>query len=129
MENVFFSGIKELSLSEKLRLQDFASKYYEKIKRMIKNELRLKIHVKCHNVEGNKKKYSIHVQAIAPTRMFTSTRGVAWTLEKASHKAFLEIEHQIEHHMKIEGKKQIQKPSLVKNKVPTSRRKINRIKR
>ena len=44
-----------------------------------------------------KKKYSVHVKVIAPTRIFVSTKTSDWDLEKALHKSFRDVIREMQH--------------------------------
>ena len=97
MENIQIIGIKELDEMELEAVNRIASKGYEKIKRELKNDVSIAVHVKGHPKHGEKKKYGIHVKVIAPTRMFNSTKSVDWNLETALHGAFDDVVKMIRH--------------------------------
>lgn len=96
-EVIQFIGVHDLDTSEQLEVNKLATEYYEKLKRQIKNILGLKVHIKTHENEGNRKKFSIHLQTRSPTFTFESTKAADFELAKALHKAFQDLEHQIQH--------------------------------
>ena len=71
-----------------------------KIKRKLHNITSLKVHLKTHKKEGARHKYSIHIQAIAPTIHFESSNATDYDLASACHKAFKDLEFQIPHNFK-----------------------------
>ncbi len=97
MVNIQIIGIKELDEMELEAVNRIAGKGIEKIKRELKNEVSITVHVKGHGKQGSQKKYSIHVKVLAPTRMFTSTKSVDWNLETALHGAFEDVVKMIRH--------------------------------
>lgn len=100
MEAIQYIGIDQLDDTEKQVLDKLSAEYYEKIQRMLKNETSIVIHVKEYEKQGSRKKYSLHVRAIAPTVIFESSNASDWDLARTLHKAFNDIEKQIEHRFK-----------------------------
>ena len=99
MEPIQIIGIKELDDIEIDTVNRLANRYYEKIKRELKNEISLVVHIKSYEKGGTRRKYSIHVKAIAPSRIFASTKGFDWNLETALHKSFEELMIIIQHRL------------------------------
>ena len=97
MENIQIIGIKYLDEMELETVNRISERGLEKIKRELKNEVSITVHVKSYDKQGSQKKYSIHVKVIAPTRMFTSTKSVDWNLETALHQAFEDVVKIIRH--------------------------------
>ncbi|MEK6949092.1 MAG: hypothetical protein AABX34_02645 [Nanoarchaeota archaeon] len=97
MKQIQIIGIKELDEMELEAVNRIADKGYDKIKRELKNEVSITVHVKSHNKQGSQRKYSVHVKVMAPTRIFTSTHAVDWNLETALHKSFEEVAKMIQH--------------------------------
>ncbi|MBA3064036.1 hypothetical protein FP803_01220 [Candidatus Woesearchaeota archaeon] len=96
MEQIKIIGIKELDDSEVGTVNRLAKEYYSKIQRAIKNITSLVIHVKSYEKTGNRKKYSVSLKVVAPTRTFDS-KAAEWELAKALHLAFNKVERMIEH--------------------------------
>jgi hypothetical protein len=96
-EVIQYVGLNELNEVEIPMVNTLATEYYEKIKRALHNETSIKVHIKTHSKSGSRPKYSIHVQAKAPTRLFESTKAVDYDLARCLHKAFKDIEREIEH--------------------------------
>lgn len=99
MEPIQVIGIKDLDDMEIDAVNRLADRYYQKVQREIKNEVSLVIHIKSYEKEGRQRKYSVHVRAIAPTRIIVSTKGIDWDISKALHKAFRDIIHRLHHGM------------------------------
>jgi len=97
MEAIQFIGLNELTAEDQARVKDLSAEHYEKIKRGLKNITSLNIHIKLHKKEGNRKKYSVKLKAIAPTAILTSTKAVDWDIARVMHKAFQDIEQEIKH--------------------------------
>lgn len=96
-EVIQFIGIHDLETEEQVEVNKLATEYYEKIKRQLKNILGLKVHVKLYEKDGSRKKYSIHIQTRAPTFTFESSKVADFELSRALHKAFQDVQHQIQH--------------------------------
>lgn len=97
MKQIQIIGIKELDEMELEAVNRIADKGYDKIKRELKNEIFITVHIKSHDQQGSQRKYSIHVKVMAPTRIFTSTKAVDWNLEVALHKSFEDVAKMIQH--------------------------------
>lgn len=96
-EVIQFVGVAELQPVEQAAVNKLSTEYYEKFKRSINNMASLKVHVKTHDVEGKKKKYSIHTTLIGPGIHFNSDKAADWDLNRALHMSFHDIEQQIVH--------------------------------
>ncbi len=97
-EIIQFVGVNELSSEEQALVQKLTTEHYEKIKRDLNNNANMTVHVKCYEKDGNRKKYSMHVRVIGPTKQnFESCNADDWELPRALHKAFEDIQNQIHH--------------------------------
>jgi len=96
-EVIQFIGVHDLETDEQVEVNKLATEYYEKIKRQLKNILGLKVHIKVYEKEGARKKFSIHLQTRSPTFTFESSKAADFELAKALHKAFQDLQHQIQH--------------------------------
>ena len=101
-EIIQFIGVKDLDEPEQALVNKLATEHHAKIKRALRNITSLVVHIKQYSKTGKEHKYSIHVRAIAPTRIFESTAS-EWDLAKSLHKAFNEIEHEIQHKLKTDS--------------------------
>jgi DNA-binding CsgD family transcriptional regulator len=97
MEAIQYTGVQELTKEERAILDKLSAEYYDKIERQFKNELGLKVHVKLYHKTGDRKKYSIHIKAVAPTKIFNSDKAADWDFARTVHKAFKDLEAQIKH--------------------------------
>lgn len=105
MEGIQVIGAKDLDDMEIDAVNRLANKYLPKIMRELKNDVSLVIHVKKYKKYNHVKeygKYSIHVRAIAPMRIFVSTKGFDWRINAALHKAFKDIINEIHHRLHTE---------------------------
>ncbi len=99
-EVIQFIGVNELLEEEQETVKKLSAEYYDKIKRALNNITSLAIHVKTHGKDGQRKKYSIHVRALAPTQVFESNSDSDWDLARTLHKSFNNIEREIQHRFK-----------------------------
>jgi len=98
-EVIQFIGVSDLLAEEQAVIHQLTTEHYEKIKRKLHNVTNMSVHVKCYQKEGDRKKYSLHVRVNAPTKEFNSSNADDWELPRVLHKAFEDIEHQIQHRM------------------------------
>jgi hypothetical protein len=104
-----YKGIDLLNAEEREFLDKIASEYFEKIKRSMRNVTQLQIHLKAYEMSGKgkedkekRKKFDIHIRAIAPTKkIFVSTKPAThvknkdWKFSKSIQEAFKNLENQI----------------------------------
>ena len=106
-EVIQFIGVSDLKEEEQAIVNALSTEYYEKIKVALHNLTSMAVHVKTQNDEADegkekkRKKFSIKVRVIAPTHVFESTHASDWDLARTLHKAFKNIEHEIEHKLKV----------------------------
>lgn len=99
MDDLQVIGMENLDEFEKGIINKLANEYYPKIQRAIKNMTSIVLHINAHSKGGKRKRYTIKIRAVAPTRVFESS-AEKWDLATALHKAFEEILHEIEHRFK-----------------------------
>ena len=99
MEEIQITGMDEISEEDKGIINKLANEYYPKIKRVLKNEISIKLHVKQHSKTGNKHKSDIRVKVLAPTKVFEAQES-DWDLARTLHMVFKNIERQIEHRIR-----------------------------
>jgi len=97
-EIIQFVGVHDLDPDEQMLVNKIATENYEKIKRELHNVTNMVVHIKCYEKEGGKKKYSLHVRAIYPSRVIESCKSHDFDLARALHKSFDDIKEQIKHH-------------------------------
>ncbi len=106
MEPIQIIGIKDLDHMEVEAVNRIINRHYGKIQREIKNIVSVVVLIKSYEKEGRQRKYSIHVKVTAPAKIFTSTKGIDWNLEKALHKSFEEVEKMIQHSLHTDNQHQ-----------------------
>lgn len=108
-EGIQYIGAKGLTPAERSTLDKLSTENHNKIRRMLKNMTSLVVHIKLYETAGKgrqeagskkRRKYGVHVRALAPTRMFASTRAHDWDLAKALHKSFNELHNRISKSMR-----------------------------
>ena len=92
-------GFDILGMEERNMLDELFESYFPKIKRLIKNNLTLKLQLRMHEKKKGKK-YSIHVEAIYPGRIITA-QAHDYDLERTAHKAMKRLDEEIRHKFKI----------------------------
>ena len=97
MGNAQFVGISELSELDQATIKELVEKGQKKIEQQLQHVVRLKVHLKQHNLAGTRKKYSVHLKVTAPTKTFVSTKAIDWELKTAFQKAISGVEKQITH--------------------------------
>jgi len=99
MEPIQITGIDELKEGERDIVNTLVNEYYGKIQRVLQNEISIKLHIKQHSKTGNKHKSDIRIKVTAPTKVFESQES-DWDLARTLHRAFKNIERQLEHRIK-----------------------------
>ena len=100
-----YINLKELNPEEQAVVTGIFDKEYEKIHRLFSgNLLNLLVHTKVHD-KGGKKKYSVHIRAEAPTKIFATKKAVDWNLKTATRKAIAEIKNHVSHEFKHQHNK------------------------
>lgn len=105
MEPIQIAGIDELKPEEIPEVNKLVNEYHEKIQRELSNITSLQVHIKCYQKDGEKRKFSIHAKAVAPTQIFASTKAQDWDLKRTLHKCFKDLERQIRHRLKTDDQK------------------------
>ena len=85
-DSVQFVDLGEMDDFDKTKAQTTAQNTLDKIKRISKAETQLVVHVKRHEAEGTRKKYSIHARANWPGHFFEATH-VEWDFLTATQGA------------------------------------------
>jgi len=100
MEPIQFIGLNDLEKTDQDMVQKLATEYYDKIQREFRNITSLVIHIKNYGKGGHRPKYSVHIRAVAPTKIFDSSKSkqtATWDLASAMHQSFKNLERQIQH--------------------------------
>jgi ribosome-associated translation inhibitor RaiA len=104
MNPIEFVGTELLGEKDRETANTLLNEYYPKIKRMLKNEISLRVHLKEANVMGKKIRYTLNAKVIAPTQIL-ETSATDWDLARTIHKAMEKIETEIEHKFKVSEQK------------------------
>jgi hypothetical protein len=96
-EVIQFVGVNKLTIEDQESINKLSTEYYEKIKRSVKNITSLSIHVKCHQEDGTRRKYSLHIRLICPSKTMESNKHHDFELNRAAHKAFQALLKEIQH--------------------------------
>jgi hypothetical protein len=104
-EQIRYVGATGLSEFNKGTLDRLSTAYHSKLKRALKNNLSLAVHVKGHQSDGGKQKFSIHVKCDNPGKKLSSDKHHDFSLAKALHKGFGAVMKEAEHLYHNKGKK------------------------
>ena len=99
IEEIQYRGVDKLNEDEKIVLNKLSSEYHEKVQRSLKNITSLQIDIKLYKKLGGKRKYDVHVKAVAPTTIFSASY-TDWDFARTLHKVFNKIENEIAHKLK-----------------------------
>ena len=94
---ISYVGLEGLEDDDKEAIMELTEKYFPKIQRLVKNIMELIVHIKRHDKEGHRTKWDTHVRLEAPGHVFDSTKASEWELNVSLHKAFQDVESQIQH--------------------------------
>ncbi|HJZ18634.1 MAG TPA: HPF/RaiA family ribosome-associated protein [Candidatus Nanoarchaeia archaeon] len=89
-----------LDESDKRDFSRLFNEYSKKIGRKLKNISSFIVHIKEYNKSGMRKKFSIHVRVIVPTRMIEA-EAFDWDFKRALHKVFKKLEEEIERRFRV----------------------------
>jgi len=91
-----FVGLRDLSPEEQDTVNRLSTEYYEKVKRAAKNLTNVKVHIKCYQKEGAKKKFSVHIHVSIPSHaIIESCKSHDFELAKSIHSAFQDVQEQM----------------------------------
>ncbi len=110
MSGLEISGLEQLDAGQKKAAEAIISKGFEKLKRVLKNEVLLLVNVKEYSHKKGdssdmRAKYSISAEIKSPTHAFEAS-DADWELNRALHKIFNKLNSEIEHrfHISEQGK-------------------------
>ncbi|MDO8633996.1 MAG: hypothetical protein Q7K34_01755 [archaeon] len=93
--NVEFIGFHDTDSFEKAKAETKAFNTFRKLARIIKHpDTRLSIHVKEHEIEGERRKYSIHSRLVCPGHSFDATHD-EWNILTAVEKSLAALEKEV----------------------------------
>ncbi|MFA5070989.1 MAG: hypothetical protein WC511_01295 [Candidatus Pacearchaeota archaeon] len=103
MEEVIIENIEILTPEEKEASEKILEEDYKKIKRLIKDSPKLKVHIKEYKTDGKGKKFSINTELSFSGKKIKS-ESVDWDLTRAIHKAMIKLQTELEHKLHISEK-------------------------
>lgn len=99
MENLKFLGLEDLTDSQKDKLIDLSTRYYDKIKILI-NDPEIIVHLKPIKSKGNQQHFFIKARITAPNLLFEAEQD-DWDLNRTLHKVFNNLENEIRKKLKL----------------------------
>lgn len=106
IKGVFMNNIKIIGMDkiedeqEQITIERLSGDYYDKIQRLIKNEISLVVHLKTYSKGGKQKEWEIKAKVKAPTKGFEAEES-DWDLARTLHKVFKDIIRQVEKRFKV----------------------------
>ena len=97
MEAIQIVGLEKLEKSEKDAVKLLVGEHFTKIQRHLKDIDAIILNIKEYNKEGKRKKFSLHLRAMAPVHIFEAD-AADWDLRRTVHKVFEKLENELEHH-------------------------------
>ena len=98
------SGTGMLSDEEKKKVNELLERYHQKIQRHFDEAVFLELHVKEYNIEGTRKKYSLHVR-LHGTKGRLEADAHDWELARTVHKVMKKLLEEIEHMFRVSEKR------------------------
>jgi len=118
MEKIQYIRVEELSPDERATLDKLSAEYYRTIQRSLKNITSIIVHIKEYKKAAPKKKeergdyekpkrkkYAVHIKVAAPTMIFEEKNAADWDLARTLHKAFRNLERQIQHRLHTDNQR------------------------
>ena len=93
-------GFDSLDERELAHFDKLFSEYSKKIERKLKKISAFIINVKAYRKSGSRKKFSVHVRVVAPTKIFEA-EAYDWDFRRVLHKVFNKLEEEIEHRFRV----------------------------
>jgi len=104
MINQNITNIEILNEKERKIAKKLFDEYYIKIQRLIKKPFSLKVYIREHEKEGQRRKLSINFELVYPGKMF-KVKAFDWDLARAIHKALNKLMNEIEHKLHVSEQK------------------------
>jgi hypothetical protein len=89
-----YYGLKKLGDIEQANVEKICTDYHRKIQRSLGKETSLKVHLKTHEEEGKKRKFSVVLTVVAADRTFSSHLA-DWDLSRVLHKTFKYLDREV----------------------------------
>jgi ribosome-associated translation inhibitor RaiA len=96
MTKIQLIGTDKLDEDEKAMVSSVCEQCLPKLERDMKNIDKLNVHVKPHNIQGNKRRYEVKCRIEAPTNILEAS-SEEWDLSGAVHKCIDELKKQAQH--------------------------------
>ena len=100
MDKIQYIGLSEIEKVDQAVVKKIVSEYYPRVQQKLHNDTSLVVHIKQYSKGGHRPKHSIHLRALAPTRMFETNKTHEWDISKSMHHAFDDLLREIEHSFK-----------------------------
>ena len=104
IKKIKFIGLKKFSILEAHEIQTITAYTFKKIKRDLPRA-NLTINIKKHKKAGDRCKFTVNFKLNRGTTLYASAKQDDWELPKALHKALKNLEQEVKHKYKLEGKK------------------------
>lgn len=119
--SINYVNLDALTDKEKSNIKEILDKEFDKVSRIIKNDFNLLVHTKVYTKEKGKK-YSIHLQIEAPTKMY-STEVAGWDIRLVAHEAINKIKNELNKSLKTKTLRKKVEAKKIKRMFSVIRRK------
>ena len=104
LKHIKFIGLKKFSLLEVNEIQTITTYTFKKIRRKLPRA-NLTINIKKHEKAGKRCKYTVNYKLNRGTKLYASAKQDDWELPRALHRALKNLEQEVKHKYKLEGKR------------------------
>jgi hypothetical protein len=104
LKHIKFIGLKKFSLLEVNEIQTITTYTFKKLRRNFPRA-NLTVNIKRHEKAGKRCKYTVNYKLNRGTKLYASAKQDDWELPRALHKALKNLEQEVKHKYKLEGKR------------------------
>jgi len=87
------SHFPEIDSFEKSKVESALNASFDKLQRLVNNDLMLRVHFKQHEAQGNRTKHSVHLKLSLPGKTFVASES-GWNLVNVLQKALGVLERE-----------------------------------
>ncbi|MBL7051567.1 MAG: hypothetical protein ISS01_00595 [Nanoarchaeota archaeon] len=103
-DQIKYTGLKKLTATDIYEVQKQSLALLRRVQRKF-NNANLNINLKTHDTNGKKRKYTINIKVEKNRKLIARSKHADWDLPRTMHKTIKNLEQEIQHKYKTEGKK------------------------
>ena len=103
-DQIKYTGLKKLTGTDIYEVQKQALSLLKRTQRKF-SRATLNINLKTHDTKGKKRKYTINIKAEEDRKILARSKHADWDLPRTMHKSVKNLEQEIQHKYKTEGKR------------------------